>query len=178
MLFHLQTSYLVPRYNSIRHIQWPKCPWPWSNMVTGQGYFFLKLIKKNLNNWPYPGCYFTHIPHHIYYHNFFLLIWVLPNDLLSYLLFETNYILSWFILSGWLSSIHYNVMTLCLSGHSPTHYPFSFQRSPPAFYWFHFYQRLVSAFGNFHSHVVRFLCYLQYFFFFIIFFKAFFFFNF
>ena len=25
MLFHLHTSYLVPRYNTIRRIQWPKC---------------------------------------------------------------------------------------------------------------------------------------------------------
>ena len=28
-LFHLHTSYLVPRYNPIRRIQWPKCQWPW-----------------------------------------------------------------------------------------------------------------------------------------------------
>ena len=26
-LFHLHTSYLVPRYNPIRRIQWPKCLW-------------------------------------------------------------------------------------------------------------------------------------------------------
>ena len=57
-LFHLHTSYLVPRYNPIRRIQWPKCRWPWPK-VKGQGQILPKNGKK-LNNWPYLGCYFTY----------------------------------------------------------------------------------------------------------------------
>ena len=38
MLFHLQTSYLVPRYNPLRHIQWAKCQ--------RQGQIFHKVGKK------------------------------------------------------------------------------------------------------------------------------------
>ena len=34
-----------------------------------------------LNNWPYLGCYFTHIIHHIYYHSFVWLIWALSSCL-------------------------------------------------------------------------------------------------
>ena len=37
-LFYLQTSYLVPRYTSIRGISWPMWRWPWPKVkVTGQG---------------------------------------------------------------------------------------------------------------------------------------------
>ena len=62
-LFHLQTSYLVPRYNPIRRIHWPKCRWPWPKVkVKGQGQIFLKMIKR-LMNWPYPRCYFTYRLH-------------------------------------------------------------------------------------------------------------------
>ena len=47
MLFHLQTLYLVPRYNPIRHIQWPKCRLPWPKVkVKGQGQIFPKMHKK------------------------------------------------------------------------------------------------------------------------------------
>ena len=47
MLFPLQTSYLVPRYNPIRRIQWPKCRWPWPSVkVKGQGQIFPKMHKK------------------------------------------------------------------------------------------------------------------------------------
>ena len=46
MLFHLQTSYLVPSYNPIRHIQWHKCRWPWPKVkVKGQGQIFPKWVK-------------------------------------------------------------------------------------------------------------------------------------
>ena len=63
MLFHLQTSYLVPRYNPIRHIQWPKCqwPWPWAKVI-GQGHCFPKMGKKP-KNWSYFGGYFTYRLH-------------------------------------------------------------------------------------------------------------------
>ena len=46
-LFHLQTSYLVPSYNPIRCIQWPKCRWPWPKWV------------KKPKNCSYLGGYFT-----------------------------------------------------------------------------------------------------------------------
>ena len=38
LLFHSQTSYLVPSYNPIRHIWWSRWQWPWQKVkVTGQG---------------------------------------------------------------------------------------------------------------------------------------------
>ena len=43
-LFHLQTSYLVPRYNSYMHIQWSKCRM--KVKVKGQGRIFPKMGKK------------------------------------------------------------------------------------------------------------------------------------
>ena len=58
MLFHLQTSYLVPRYNPIRHIRWP---WP-KVKVKGQGQIFPKM-GKNPKNWSYLGGYFTNRLH-------------------------------------------------------------------------------------------------------------------
>ena len=80
MLFHQQTSYLVPRYNPIRHIQWPKCRWPWPKVkVKGQGQIFNKKMCKKTKNCSYLGGYFTHRLHHIYYHSFLWLIWALPS---------------------------------------------------------------------------------------------------
>ena len=56
MLFHLQTSYLVPRYNPIMRTQ----------QYQGQGHRswsnFQKMGKK-LNNWPYLRCVFTYSLH-------------------------------------------------------------------------------------------------------------------
>ena len=47
-LFHLQTSYLVPSYNPIRCIQWPKCRWSWPLVkVNSQGQISPKMGKKN-----------------------------------------------------------------------------------------------------------------------------------
>ena len=46
-LFHLQTSYLVPLYNPLRHIKWSMCPWPWPYVkVTGQGQISHKCVEK------------------------------------------------------------------------------------------------------------------------------------
>ena len=70
MLFHPQTSYLIPKYNLIRCIQRPNVK------VTDQGQIFPKLGKK-LNKWPYLGCYFTLKLHHIYHNRFLWLIWAL-----------------------------------------------------------------------------------------------------
>ena len=64
-LFHLQTSYLVPRYNPIRRIQWPKCQWPWPKWVKNQRTVHISEA----------------ISHHIYYHSFLWLIWALPSCL-------------------------------------------------------------------------------------------------
>ena len=62
-LFHLQTSYLVPRYNPIRCIQWPKCRWPWPKVkVKGQGQIFPKMHKKT-KNWSYLRGYITYRLH-------------------------------------------------------------------------------------------------------------------
>ena len=57
-LFHLQISYLVPRYNPIRRSQWPKCRWPWPK----QGQIFPKMRQK-LKYWSYLGGYFTYTLH-------------------------------------------------------------------------------------------------------------------
>ena len=55
-----EASYLVPRYNPIRHILWPKCRWPWPLVkVKGQGQIFPKMGKIP-KNWSYLGCYFTY----------------------------------------------------------------------------------------------------------------------
>ena len=48
-LFHLQTSYLVTRYNPIRHIQWPKCRWLWPWSRSKVKVKFSKKCVKNLD---------------------------------------------------------------------------------------------------------------------------------
>ena len=53
MLFHQQTSYLVPRYNPIRRIKWPKWWWLWPNVK----------VKGQRKKWQCLGCYFTYRLH-------------------------------------------------------------------------------------------------------------------
>ena len=62
-LFHLQTSYLVPSYNPIRCIQWPKCRWPLPKWIKNQRTVHFSEA----------------ISHDIYYHSFLWLIWALPS---------------------------------------------------------------------------------------------------
>ena len=64
-LFHLQTSYLVPSYNPIRCIQWPKCRWPLPKWIKNQRTVHFSEA----------------ISHDIYYHSFLWLIWALPSCL-------------------------------------------------------------------------------------------------
>ena len=62
-LFHLQTSYLVPRYNPIRHIQWSMCRWSWPRSRSKVKVKFFPKMGKKTKNWSYLGGYFTYRLH-------------------------------------------------------------------------------------------------------------------
>ena len=62
ILFHLQTSYLVPRYNPIRRIQWCKCLWPWPNgLNTKQLATFLMLFHPHNSSYLLSQLFVTHL---------------------------------------------------------------------------------------------------------------------